>query len=398
IRDIRHKLSRFLLTAVGIGLLLMIVMGMAGIYQGFTEDALSFLHCAKADLWIVQRATRGPFAEISRIPWSLEDRAYAVTGVAEARAFVTQVVQREYQGKPLRLVVQGLAWPRDDGTQLPLMAGRPLGQAHYEMIADRSLGLRLGDRVPLGKDVYTVVGVTTGMAGPAGDGFAFFTIPDAIAIQYDTPGEAIRLEREARRSRLHEQDLGNTQPILLERAGGPMSQLPALGTQYVSAIMVNVAPGVDPARVAKVISAWSDVTVYPDDAQRELMLKSIERNRRQLGMFRTLLVIISGIIMSLILYTLTLDKVHDIAMLKLMGARSRTIIALILQEALLLGALGYGLAYVIGLWVYPYFPRRVSITDTILVQLGVIVVAISVVSSLLGIWKAMSVQPNEVLA
>jgi len=398
IRDIRHKLSRFLLTALGIGLLLMIVMGMAGIYQGFTEDALSFLNRAQADLWIVQKATRGPFAEISRIPWDLEDRAYAVTGVAEARAFVTQIIQREYQGKPLRLVVQGLAWPRDDGSELPLMAGRALGQAHYEMIADRSLGLRLDDRVPLGKDIYTVVGITAGMAGPTGDGFAFFTIPDAIAIQYDTPGEAIRLEREARRSRLHRQDLGNTQPLLLERAAGPASQLPALGTQYVSAIMVNVEPGVDPARVAKVISGWSDVTVYSNGLQQELMLKSIERNRKQLGMFRTLLVIISAIIMSLILYTLTLDKVHDIAVLKLMGARNRAIIALILQEALLLGALGYGLAYSIGLWVYPYFPRRVSITNTILVQLALIVVAISVISSLLGIWKAMSVQPNEVLA
>lgn len=398
IRDIRHKLSRFLLTAVGIGLLLMIVMGMAGIYQGFTEDALSFLNRARADLWIVQKATRGPFAEISRIPWDLEDRAYAVTGVVGARAFVTQIIQREYQGKPLRLVVQGLAWPRDDGSELPLMAGRALGQAHYEMVADRSLGLRLGDQVPLGKDIYTVVGITAGMAGPTGDGFAFFTIPDSIAIQYDTPGEAIRLEREARRSRLRKQDLGNTQPILLERAAGPASQLPALGTQYVSAIMVNVEPGVDPARVAKVISGWSDVTVYPNDAQRDLMLKSIERNRRQLGMFRTLLVIISAIIMALILYTLTLDKVHDIAMLKLMGARNRAIIALILQEALLLGALGYGLAYGIGLWVYPYFPRRVAITHTILVQLAVVVLAISVLSSLLGIWKAMSVQPNEVLA
>ena len=398
IRDIRHKLSRFLLTALGIGLLLMIVMGMAGIYQGFTEDALSFLNRAQADLWIVQKATRGPFAEISRIPWDLEDRAYAVTGVAEARAFVTQIIQREYQGKPLRLVVQGLAWPRDDGSELPLMAGRALGQAHYEMIADRSLGLRLDDRVPLGKDIYTVVGITAGMAGPTGDGFAFFTIPDAIAIQYDTPGEAIRLEREARRSRLHRQDLGNTQPLLLERAAGPASQLPALGTQYVSAIMVNVEPGVDPARVAKVISGWSDVTVYSNGLQQELMLKSIERNRKQLGMFRTLLVIISAIIMSLILYTLTLDKVHDIAVLKLMGARNRTVVALILQEALLLGALGYGLAYGIGLWVYPYFPRRVAITNTILVQLALIVVAISIISSLLGIWKAMSVQPNEVLA
>jgi putative ABC transport system permease protein len=398
LRDIRHKLSRFLLTAVGIGLLLMIVMGMAGIYQGFTEDALSFLNRAQADLWIVQKATRGPFAEISRIPWDLEDRAYAVTGVAEARAFVTQIIQREYQGKPLRLVVQGLAWPRDDGSELPLMAGRTLGQAHYEMLADRSLGLRLGDRVPLGKDTYTVVGITAGMAGPTGDGFAFFTIPDAIAIQYDTPGEAIRLEREARRARLHRQDLGNTQPILLERAAGPASQLPALGTQYVSAIMVNVEPGADPARVAKVIAGWSDVAVYSNGVQQELMLKSIERNRKQLGMFRTLLVIISAIIMSLILYTLTLDKVHDIAVLKLMGARNRAIIALILQEALLLGALGYGLAYGIGLWVYPFFPRRVAITNTILVQLALIVVAISIISSLLGIWKAMSVQPNEVLA
>jgi putative ABC transport system permease protein len=398
IRDIRHKLSRFLLTAMGISLLLMIVMGMAGIYQGLTEDALSFLERTKADLWIVQKGTRGPFAEISRIPWNLENRAYAVTGVARARAFVSHTIQREYQGKPLRIVVQGLAWPKDNGSALPLVAGRALGQAHYEMIVDRTLGLRLGDRISLGKDVFTAVGITSGMVGVSGDGMAFFTISDSISIQFDTPGEAIRLEREARRSRLEKQDLGNTQPTLLARAAGPASQLPALGTQYVSAIMVNVAPGIDPARVARVISGWSDVTVYPNGAQVELILKSIERNRKQLGMFRTLLVIISAIIMALILYTLTLDKIHDIAMLKLMGARNRVVVGLIVQQALLLGALGYGLAYLIGLWVFPLFPRRVAITSENLVQLAFIVLAISVLSSLLGIWKAMSIQPNVILS
>lgn len=398
LRDIRHKLSRFLLTTVGIGLLLMIVMGMAGIYQGLSEDALSYLNLAKADLWIVQQGTRGPFAEISRVPRNLEDRAYAVTGVARARAFVSNTIQREYRGKPLRMVVQGLAWPTDNGRTLPLVAGHPLDRAHYEMLADRSLGLRLGDRVPLGKDVYTVVGVTAGMAGASGDGVAFLTVPDSIAVQFDTPGEAIRLEREARRSRLENMDLGNTQPVLLERAAGPASQLPALGTQYVSAVMVNVAPGFDPAQVAKTIAGWSDVTVYPNDVQRDLLLKGIERNRKQLGMFRMLLVIISAIIMALILYTLTLDKIHDIAMLKLMGARNRVIVALILQQALLLGALGYGLAWCIGLWVFPLFPRRVAITSENLVQLAIIVAAISVVSSFLGIWKAMSVQPNEILS
>ncbi|HNS19307.1 MAG TPA: ABC transporter permease [Sedimentisphaerales bacterium] len=398
IRDIRHKMCRFLLTAVGIGLLLMIVMGMAGIYQGLSEDALSFLERTRADLWIVQRGTRGPFAEISRIPRSLEDRVYAVTGVAHARAFVSHTIQREYQGRPLRIVVQGLAWPGDDGSVLPLLAGRPLRQSHHEVLADRSLGLHPDDRIPLGKDIYTVVGITTGMVGQSGDGSAFFTIPDSISIQYDSPGEAIRIEREARRSRLTKQDLGNTQPFLLERAAGPASALPALGTQNVSAIMVNVTPGVDPGRVMRTVSAWSDVTVYTNDVQRDLLLKAIERNRRQLGLFHRLLVVISAIIMALILYTLTLDKVHDVAMLKLMGAWNRVIVSLILQQALLLGVMGYGLAYCIGQWVFPFFPRRVAITSENLVQLAVVVLAISVSSSLLGIWKAMSIRPNEVLS
>lgn len=398
IRDIHHKQSRFLLTALGIGLLLMIVMGMAGIYQGLSEDALSFLECAKADLWIVQKDTRGPFAENSKIPWSLEDRAYALTGVAYARAFVSHTIQREYRGKQMRIVVQGLAWPRDDGSALPLISGRALGQAHYEMIADKSLDMVLGERIPLGKNVYTVVGITTGMVGQSGDGIAFFTISDSLSIQFDVPAESVRLEREARRSRLERQDTGKTQPSLLAKAYGPVSQIPALGTQYVSAIMINVAQGEDPERVAAVIAGWSDVSVYINEGERELLLMGIERNRKQIGMFSVLLAIISSIIMALILYTLTLDKIHDIAMLKLMGAQNSMIIGLILQQALILGALGYGLAYLFGLWIFPHFPRRVAITNANLIHLAFIVLFISFASSLLGIWKAMRIQPNEILS
>ena len=34
IKDVQHNMGRFGLTAVGIGMMLMIVMGMAGIYRG----------------------------------------------------------------------------------------------------------------------------------------------------------------------------------------------------------------------------------------------------------------------------------------------------------------------------------------------------------------------------
>ena len=75
----------------------------------------------------------------------------------------------------------------------------------------------------------------------------------------------------------------------------------------------------------------------------------MDRARRQLGLFRALLIVVSAISMALILYTLTIDKLHDIAMLKLIGARNRVILGLILQQALLLGLLGYGIAYLLGL-------------------------------------------------
>jgi putative ABC transport system permease protein len=44
------------------------------------------------------------------------------------------------------------------------------------------------------------------------------------------------------------------------------------------------------------------------------------------------------------------------------------------------------------------FPRRVILTQADLLQLAAIVLVISVASTLLGIWKALQVSPNEALS
>ena len=398
-KDIRHSFGRFVLTALGIGTLLMLVLGMGGIYQGLVTEATLLVDHVGADLWIVQKDTRGPFAELSRLPRTIEDRARTVQGVDRAEAFITHTLQREHEGRPLRFTIQGLSWPRDRGQWLPMVAGRTLGQAHYEMVADRSLGLAVGESMPLAKDVYSVVGLTSGMVSMNGDAMVFLTLHDAQRVQADVAGEAMRVERAARVRRLEASDLGSIQPGLRERAGATSSAIPALGTSMVSAILVDVAPGHDPAAVARAMSSWPDVTVHSHQDQRNFLLHgNVDRARRQLGLFSVLLVLVSAIIMALILYTLTLDKLHDIAMLKLMGARNTMILGLILQQALLLGALGYAIAYGLGQWAFPRFPRRVVIVQEHLFLLAGVVVVISVLASVLGVHKAMRVQPNEVLS
>jgi putative ABC transport system permease protein len=397
-KDIQHNLGRFSLTIFGIGMLLMIVMGMAGIYRGLVEDATLLIDRIGADLWVVQRDTRGPFAEVSQVPKTLVYRVLAVPGVQSAREFVFHTIQREHNGKPLRMSVLGLSWPLDKGEWLPLIAGRPLAQNHYEMVADKTLGFRLREPIKLGKETYTVVGITGGMVSTNGEGMAFLSVWDSQAVQYDTPGEAIRLERAARQRRSEASDLFLSQPVLTEQLSRPVAELPAVASPELSAVVVRVAPGADPAAVATTISTWADVSVFTKAGQENLLLQGmVDKSRRQLGMFRELLTIIAAIIMALILYTLTLDKLHSIALLKLIGAPNRVILGLILQQAMVLGGVGYGIAYLVGQKLFPYFPRRVVLTNEDLLQLAAIVLAISVLSSLLGIWRAMRVEPNEAL-
>jgi putative ABC transport system permease protein len=232
------------------------------------------------------------------------------------------------------------------------------------MIANESLGLRLGETIRLGKEDYTVVGITTSMISSNGDGIGFFTVADAQAIQFDTPGEAVRPERASREALGLRSELSMKQPGLLEQAAKPSSELPAISPSQLSAVMVTVGPGSDPDQVAEIVSGWGDVSVYTQDGQRELLLKgSVEKIRRQIGLFRVLLTVIAAIIMALILYTLTLDKIHSIALLKLIGAPNAVILGLTMQQALVLGVLGYGIAYLFSQKVFPMFPRRVILTD-----------------------------------
>lgn len=399
LKDIRHNLGRFALTTVGVGLLLMVVMGMGGIYRGVIEDATLLIDRVGADLWVVQRSTRGPFAEISRVPPNLVHRVQAVPGVRSAREFVYHTIQRERAGKPLRIAVMGLSWPVDKGEWLPLTAGRHLSQNHFEVIADESLRLPPGSQVELGKETYRVVGTTKNLISSNGDGIAFVTVQDAQAIQFDVPGEAVRLERAAREIRGEEFEAAMKQPALLDNAERPTGELPAVARPQLSAVMVTLGPGVNAEDVEEIIGGWSDVSVYTQDGQRELLLRgSVEKIKKQIGLFRVLLTIIAAIIMALILYTLTLDKIHSIALLKLIGAPNSVILGMILQQALLLGGIGFGIAYLLGQRVFPLFPRRVIITDSDVLQLALIVLGISVASSILGIWKALRVSPNEALS
>lgn len=369
-KDLRRQKLRFVFTGLGLGLLFAVVLAMGGIYRGMVADATMLIDAIDADLWVVQRDTRGPFAERSTVPRALEDRLRLVDGVASAERFTYATIQRGDLDHPVRIGVIGLSWPTDRGQALPLIAGRALAEAHREMIVDRTLGLELGASMPLGDDLYKVVGITRGFVSSGGDPLAFVSESDADAILGWMAPESRRLA-------------GGMRPDVLP-----------------GAIVVKLLPGLRAEDFKRdQLAAWPDITVWTASEQRDLLLRGvIDKARQQIGLFRTLLSIVSAIIVALILYNMTVAKSYEISLLKLMGARTRVIVSMILQQSILLGAIGYAMAVAIGSLLFDYFPRRVVVGPAELATLAALVAGISVLASLAGIIRALRIPPTLVLA
>ena len=377
LRDMRFSALRFALTAVGIGMLLGATMGMIGLYRGIVHEALLIINDIGADLWVVEGGRSGPFAETSAVPSSLDRRVEGVPGVAATRRFIQYNQQYTIDGKPVRLAVTGVDYPKDSAAWIPLIDGRAFRSTRYEAIADQSTGLLVGDVIRLGHDDYTVVGLTKGQVDMGGDGMFFVTIPDAQSINRVLPSEAVLLNRLAKgRSRMGMGDGGS-----------------------IAAVMVELKPNADVKEVQRRIKAWGDVEVLTQDEERDMLLNGrLWRLRVQILAFTAMTLLVAGSIIALTIYMLTLEKINQIALLKLIGARDRVIIGLIVQQALWIGVLGYGVALAISFTLYPNFPRTVLLLPDDLAWIAFTLLLISLFASWFAIRRAMRVRAQEVLA
>jgi putative ABC transport system permease protein len=392
-RDLRRHLGRFVGTSAGLGLLFAVVIAMQGIYAGLVDDATILTRTLDADLWIVQRGTLGPFAEASRLDPTLEARAAAVPGVARSRAYTYQLIQRDVG----RLALVGLAWPEDRGDTIPLVAGRELAQPHGEIVVDASLEMRIGETIVLAGEPYRVVGLTRNALTSGGEAVAFLSVRDSQLVVNELPDEAIQTERQRTLDRLRQTDLGRAQPALEELPVDSRWRSPALPTPSISAVLVNVAPyRLDDVR--RVIASWGDVTVFSTEEQRELLLQGVVRKAKlQIGLFTVILTLTAAVIVMMVIYNMMLEKTHDIAVLKLMGAPASRLIALVFQQAWLLGGVAYAIALGLGALIHPNFPRRVVLTTEIQWGAPILVFVLASLASILGVVHATRVDAGRVL-
>ena len=389
-RDILHGWSKYVLTGLGLGLLIGVTLTMAGVYRGMVDDAHALLTNSRADLWVVQKDTQGPYAESSSIKDDVVRSVRGMPGVAAAAnvAYLTMQVQKD--GQDQRVMVVGME-PGMPGAPGYLVAGRHITRNHYEAVADVKTGFALGDVVRIRRHDYAVVGLTRRMVSSGGDPMLFVPMKDAQETQFLKDNDAIVNDRARTAANPAFNRPGS--PGLLEAVQNLQTS-----SRNVNAVLVQIAPGFNPEQVAEPIRRWKHLSVYTRDGMEDiLVVKLIANSAKQIGMFLVILAIVSAAIVAFIIYTMTMGKLREIAVLKLIGTRDRTIAGMILQQALGLGLIGFAVGKVAATVWGPAFPKYVLLLPGDAVTGLIVTLIICALASTLAIRVALKVDPGAAI-
>ena len=366
-RDVRHNLFRFVLTCLGLGLLMSVVLAMIGIYNGLVADALNLVKAPQADLWVVESGTKGPFAEASRIPEDTREAVERLHGVSEAGNITYQTVEAPFAGKTLRLYVIGYERDRPGGPG-DVVEGRKIVQSHFELVADRDTGLIPGDTIRLGRNRFKVVGLVEDTMNSGGDPVVFVTLADAQTLQSQLAPPAARVQA----------------------ARGASAEI----AMTVAAVVARLDANADIDAVARTVRQWKHLSAMTQADQEQLLISSVvDRARRQIGLFLGILLTVSAVVIALIIYTMTMEKLKQIATLKLIGAPDRTIVGLIVQQAIALGMVGWAFGLILITLTKDGFPRRVLLEPFNAAILAGIILVVCIAASGLGVRAALKVDP-----
>ena len=308
-------------------MLLAIVLVMNGIYRGNIFDGVWLIENTATDLWVVERGRGGPFNESSRMPGTRTAASPPTPGVARASPFISYAAQREVGGASQQFTVIGYDVFGGLGGPGRLVAGpRHPGARTARWWPTRARPRARRSLPPRRARLHAWSASRSGAVDPGGNPLIYLSLPDAQEVLYRA-GQPC-----ARRRGAPPTCSGWSGRATRRSEAARLLPLLAASTASVNAVLVRLAPGADAEAVTQHIERWLHFSVYTTRrGARPDARGPAEEDGAVLGLFRSLLVVVSIVIIALIVYVLTIEKIRSIATLKLIGAPNRVIVRMILD-------------------------------------------------------------------
>ena len=337
LRDMQWRRRRLVIAIISTGLIFAMTLVLTGLANGFGVEAQRTIDSMGVDAFVVKAGATGPF--LGATPFAEADlaRVADVPGVAAAGPLATAELTIK-EGASTRNVTAFGAPERGPG-----MPGVSQGRAPStpdEVAASSMMGAHVGDKVQIAAEALRVVGI----------------VPNSTS-------------------------LAKRPNIFLTTEG--LQRLAYNGQALVTSIGVVGAPRTLPNGYRAV-----DRAAGVDD-----LLRPVKSPAGAISIMADLLWIVAVLIVGSLVYLSALERLRDFAVFKAIGVPTRSILAGLAVQAIIVALLAAVLGVVLAQLLAPLFPMTVVIPMHAYLALPAIAIAVGLLASVAGLRRAVAVDP-----
>ena len=337
LRDLQFRARQFLIAVLGAGLVFAMTLLLAGMAASFHAEIRRTVNAVGVDGWVLPAGTTGPFTAVGTLPATTVGTVVSLPGVRAAGPLAT--TPEAAQAGPHYVRVTMIGAPVGGlGTVTP-SRGRSVG-ADGQAVADTRLHVGLGHTFTVSGQTFTVVGLVSGHTLNGGSPDVWVTLHDAQLLLFG-------------------------------------------GRPLVTAVVTKGVPTTSPPGLEVLTSS-----AVGRDTMRPMQsaVQSVDNSRRFMW-------VVAAVIVAALVYVSALQRVRDFAVLKAMGASSRSLFAGVAIQAVLVTMAAALLASVIANLLKPLYPLPVAIPTSAFLLLPVSAVVVGIFASLVALRRSISVDP-----
>jgi putative ABC transport system permease protein len=335
--DLRYRSRQFLIAVIGAGLVFALAVLLTGMVAGFHNEIRRTVAATGAETWVVPARTSGPFTSVAALPAATLGAVAKAQGVTKASPLVISIQTAQTSKHLVRSMMIG-APPKSLG-QITPTKGAAI-QRDGEAVVDGRLGTKVGQRFQINGREFTVVGVVHGhtMFGGAPD--IWVTARDAQKVLFG-------------------------------------------GQDLITAVAVVGHP----AKVPGTLRVMTPAEVRGDSlGPMRSAVESIDNTRRFMW-------IVAAVIVAALVYVSALQRLRDFAVMKAVGASSRTLFVGVALQSVIVTVLAAVFAASTAGLMKPMYNVPVEVPGSAYLSLPVVAVLVGIASSVVALRQAVNVDP-----
>jgi putative ABC transport system permease protein len=335
LRDMQWRKRRLVITILSTGLIFGMTLVLTGLANGFRVEARHTIDSIGIDQFVVKTGAAGPFA--GSIPFPEADLARVASEPGVEAVPLGCVVTMMKDGNSTRNVTAFGA--PEHGPGMPQVPEGRAPSAPDEVAVSSTIGRHIGESLEVGAHVLHIVGI----------------VPNSTAMAVPN--------------------------IFLTTRG--IQQLAYNGLPLITSIGIKGTPR----------SLPDGYQAFDRTGAVNELVRPLKVAVSSITIVAVLLWIVAVLIVGSVVYLSALERLRDFAVFKAIGAPTRSILAGLALQALVIALLAAAVGVILAQLLAPLFPMIVAVPVGAYLALPVVAIVIGLLASLLGLRRVVAVDP-----